>query len=1128
MNTQDEAQRSEALNPSKSFIVQAPAGSGKTELLTQRFLVLLSTVKQPEEILAITFTKKSAAEMRARIINALQNALINQEPQIPHTRKTWHLAKKVLQQDKKLKWNLLTSPNRLKLQTIDSFNASLTRQLPILSNFGATPDITNDPYALYRQAVQEFLTHLEENHAWSNAIATILLHMDNDLNKVEALLINLLAKRDQWLRHITVNSQDDFLRHKLEEHLGTIVTETLEKLSQQIPQSLTDELLFILRYAAHNALCNQSESSLITCTNLIKLPSVSLDSLQHWLGIRELLFTKNDEWRKKLDINIGFPPATFFTNSAEKNLAIDIKSRANQLIKKLANYPQLQETFKNLKNSPETIYQEDQWQTLAALHLVLQVLAAQLKVVFQRHGKIDYIENALAAIHALGTDDAPTDLTLTLDYQLKHILIDEFQDTSNSQYQLLKKITAGWDSHDGRTLFLVGDPMQSIYRFREAEVGIFIRARKHGIGLIKLEPLTLSVNFRSTPGIVDWVNEQFPQVFPVLDDIGTGAVSYSPSLTNQEKQNDITAVSLHALMNAEDTEQANTIVALIRTRQATNPNDTIAILVRSRTHLRGIIPALKAAGLIYRAINIDPLTARPFIQDLMSLTRAMTNPADRIAWLTILRAPWCGLSLADLLYLSGQDSKVSLWERLQSIEVIATLSIDGQQRLNRILPILKLKIPERQRYPLRAWIESTWLLLGGPACVNHTTDLEDVTAYFKLLNDLDQRSHFFNFDLLDEYVNQLYAAPNSHADDKLQIMTIHNAKGLEFDTVILPHLERKSSNDDKQLLLWMERPRDDEKNALIIAPVHAIGKETDSIYEYIKREHAIKNDFERSRLLYVAVTRAKKHLELFFTLKDDRKINSNSLLEKLWPSIKNKIVINEQKHGIAQSGLDQPSVYLPQKLRRLTLDWHNPIKEDRLIETIAYHQKKMGFLLPNNLPKQLGTVTHQVLQQISQLGAYWWQKQLVKTRHNYLNYQLTQLGVSLQNARALAEKIYHAIDITLADPRGQWILSPHQEAQSEFTMTALINTETKQLIIDRTFIDKNNIRWIIDYKTSTIKDNENLAEFLQNEQKNYQKKMWYYHQAIKEIDSRPIRMGLYFPFIPAWHEWSFENNMENT
>src|SRR5579872_5084445 len=657
MNT-DEQQRLQALDPKKSFIVQAPAGSGKTELLTQRFLVLLSTVKQPEEILSITFTKKSAAEMRSRIINALQNAEKNPEPETPHAKKTWYLARKVLQQDQHLKWNLLASPNRLRLQTIDSFNASLTRQLPILSHFGATPEITNDANFLYRKAVQEFLSHLEEDVSWSNAIATILLHMDNDLNKVESLLIHLLAKRDQWLRHITFNANDDFLRESLETQLAFVVTDILEQLQNNFPKQYEHELLNLIHYAAKNV---SHDSTIKNCADLTNLPGTKQDDIKYWLAIREMLFTKSDEWRKKFEKDLGFPPASFFKTLDEKNYAATMKIRAMELIENLSEFTPLKNIFKELKNAPDIRYKEQQWQTLEALHDVLRVAAAQLKVVFQQHGKIDYIENSLAALTALGTEESPTDLTLILDYQIKHILVDEFQDTSNSQYQLLKKITAGWESHDGRTLFLVGDPMQSIYRFREAEVGIFIRTQKYGMGHVKLEPLTLSVNFRSTPEIVNWVNTHFPHIFPPFDDIARGAVPYSQSLAHQEKLNDNSAVSLNAFMDIEQHEQANSIATLIQKRKKMDPDGTIAILVRSRTHLEYIIPALKKAEISYRAIDIDPLTQRPFIQDLMGLTRALLHLADRIAWLTILRAPWCGLSLSDLLNLSGNDPKISLW-----------------------------------------------------------------------------------------------------------------------------------------------------------------------------------------------------------------------------------------------------------------------------------------------------------------------------------------------------------------------------------------------------------------------------------------------------------------------------------
>ncbi|HSW93977.1 MAG TPA: UvrD-helicase domain-containing protein [Gammaproteobacteria bacterium] len=1107
----DEPQRERALDPKTSFIVQAPAGSGKTELLIQRFLMLLARVKQPEEVLAITFTKKSAAEMRARIILALKNASENPEPETPHAKKTWHLAQKVLQQDRQLKWNLLISPGQLRLQTIDSFNASLTRQLPIVSHFGGTPEITHDTKPLYQEAVQEFLSHLEEDRDWSDAIATILLHVDNDLNKVESLLILLLAKRDQWLRHITFHVDENALRKKLEAQLASVVTDILKKLKAAFPEKHQDELMCLLRYA------NQCLSEKV----LDSFPGETIDDVSGWLRIRDMLFTKENEWRKKMDKENGFPPVSSFKNNDEKNLAADMKMRVADLIGQLSLEDGLKNCFKALKDAPDTTYQERQWETLLALHYALSVAAAQLKVVFQRHGKIDYIENSLAALIALGPDESPTDLTLALDHQIRHILVDEFQDTSNSQYQLLKKMTAGWEPHDGRTLFLVGDPMQSIYRFREAEVGLFIRARQQGIGQVKLEPLTLSVNFRSTPGIVNWINQHFRDVFPPVDHIATGAVSYSPSLSNQDTVHADRAISLNALMEAEDREQAVMIVDLIQKRKQQYPEDTIAILVRGRTHLKTIIPALKEANLSWQAIDIDPLTERPFIQDLMGLTRAMSHPADRIAWLTVLRAPWCGLTLADLLVLSGQDPKTGIWERLQSIDTIETLALspEGRVRLDRFLQVMTIKMAERERHGLRAWIESTWLLLGGPACLDEMNHLDDAATYFNLLESLDQSSTYHT-DLLNDHVKSLYAAPNPKADDKLKIMTIHNAKGLEFDTVILPHLERKAMADDKPLLSWMEQTRSDESTSLILAPIHATGEQADSIYEYIRREQAIRNDHERSRLLYVAVTRAKKNLDLFFTLKDEKKIPSGSLLEKLWPSIKNTIPGVERKThaGVAET----PEMRAPFRLKRLPVDWKNPITENQLAEKIAYHQKNAGFFLSDDTPRQTGTLVHQILQQISQLGADWWLLSSTANRTAYLKKHLLQSGMEKIRLDETIKNINQWIENTLQDARGRWILAKQREAQSEFRLTALVDSKPKHFIIDRTFVDENNIRWIIDYKTATLTSTDTLQTFLQNEQATYQQQMWHYFQAIREMDQRPVRMGLYFPAIPAWHEWAFD------
>src|SRR5262249_42141041 len=133
------------------------------------------------------------------------------------------------------------------------------------------------------------------------------------------------------------------------------------------------------------------------------------------------------------------------------------------------------------------------------------------------------------ALLALGNEGEPTDLMLALDYRIRHVLVDEFQDTSHSQFELLKRLTSGWEPGDGRTLFLVGDPMQSIYRFREADVALFVRAWNEGIGGVRLEPVALSANFRSDAGIVEWVNASFERIMPSEDDVTRGAVRYAPS-----------------------------------------------------------------------------------------------------------------------------------------------------------------------------------------------------------------------------------------------------------------------------------------------------------------------------------------------------------------------------------------------------------------------------------------------------------------------------------------------------------------------------------------------------------------------------------------------------------------------
>ena len=153
-------ERRKALDITRSFIIQAPAGSGKTELLVQRLLALLAVSEKPEEILSITFTRKAASEMKVRLVRTLESANHTGQPKDPYASETWLLARNVLDRDSEMGWHLLQNPSRLQITTIDSFCAYITRRMPWMSRFGDPPAITDNPEKHYIEATETLLSRI--------------------------------------------------------------------------------------------------------------------------------------------------------------------------------------------------------------------------------------------------------------------------------------------------------------------------------------------------------------------------------------------------------------------------------------------------------------------------------------------------------------------------------------------------------------------------------------------------------------------------------------------------------------------------------------------------------------------------------------------------------------------------------------------------------------------------------------------------------------------------------------------------------------------------------------------------------------------------------------------------------
>ena len=1044
----DKQQRQQALDVRKSFIVQAPAGSGKTSLLIQRFLALLAHVQTPEEILAITFTRKAAAEMRQRISQALEVAQ-QPAPKDPYKLLVWNLAQKVLQRDHKLEWNLLQNLNRLRVYTIDGLCNSIVRQMPVVSGFGTVNNLVEgvDATTCYQTAIADLINSLAENTEYTTSIKNVLLHLDNDYAKIEKLLITMLSRRDQWLPHIA--------RNNINAGLTAIINENITNCESALPSHLTKELFSILQNA-------------ITGID-------TLEKLPLWQSIAESLLTKNGQWRKAF--------------------AKDIKTQMLNLVDQLKKHEDFKECLQVVQLCPPPLYNTKQQAIIDDLITTLKVLTGHLNLVFQEQQVTDYIQITLAALTALGEETNPTDLALKLDYKIKHILVDEFQDTSVTQYRLIEKLTTGWQPDDGRTLFLVGDPMQSIYKFREAKVGLFIKAKNQGINDIKLQSLTLSTNFRSEKYLIDWINTTFPHVLPQTENIATGAIKFIPATAvhdNIQQQ-----VQMHALPPQDYLGEAQEITKIIQATRTTDPEATIAILVRSRSHLKYILPVLQTAKISYQAVELETLNKNMAIQDIFALTRALLNSADRIAWLAILRAPWCGLTLADLHALANQDPDALIWGLMQTVQ----LSTDGTQRLQSIKPILTTALNQVGRKSLRKLIEDTWISLHGPnlTCRDANGDARccvstgNILTYFELLETTQ------DLNLLEQKLETLYATPEN-TDSKLQIMTIHKAKGLEFDTVIIPGLNRAPRPQEKQLLLWNERPGTDKTpSTLIWGPINAATEDHDPVYRYLQYEDKQKNYYETGRLLYVATTRAKKSLHLLANVGD--KPAPKSLLQQLWHSFKPTEI-----HPI------EPIETVKEKNRTLKRIKAQAVTTPsiKIAQQPSFDSLRSLRTLRASADRNIGIIVHKCLEQLAN------NIEPISRDPQLLKQQLKQLS-TLNNLDQHVKTIITAITNTLKDPKGQWILNTkHEIAHTEYSIATNTN---KHYIIDRTFV-ADSICWIIDYKTATPKSGQNNADFMQQEFLLYKAQLDNYAEIMQHLTDHQIRKGLYFPLCCGWYEWA--------
>ncbi len=1077
----DDAAREQATDPRVSIVLQAPAGSGKTSVLTQRLLRLLAEVEEPEEILAITFTRRAAAEMRARVLKALSGEVGTGAL----AERLRALAAAVLERSAERGWRLQQDPGRLRIQTIDSFNLRLASRLPLAARAGGGLLISPRPEEQYRLAARETLLAAEADPRLGADAGLWFERLDNQWRNVERMLTDMLAVRAHWLPYL-LGHEPEALRRRVGESLGHIVADCLEHACALLAGELRAEAA--------------------------RLPGVgplecAADTLAAWKALARLALTDKGEWRQRIDRRLG---EGFETPAGKQALrecieALSAMHGARELLLEVAALPSAQLC-------------EADAAALAALSRVLRHAAAQLEVQFASDGRVDHTCIAGAARAALTEEGEPTDLALRAGLSLRHILVDEFQDTSAAQTELLTALTAGWEEGEGRTLFVVGDPMQSIYLFREAEVGCFLKVRDQGIGAIRLRALRLSRNFRSVAPLIEWVNGRFEQLFPRKDALRESAVRFTPSAPGGADAPDAPEpVQLRLFAHGDRAAETRAVIERIRLLKEREPGGAIAVLVAARTHARGIVAALHEQGIDAIGVDLVPLREVPVVRDLVALTRALHDPGDRTAWLAVLRAPWCGASLASLTRLSRRHDALLVWEALGDAARLSECPPQERARIERVREVLDEALEWRDGQPVADWLERAWLALGAPDC-HPAEDLPHARAFFEAVSERAAAGEWRGPESLDSVLQGLFARPRSRTAHPVQILTVHHAKGLEFDHVLIPGLDRRLSRGAEPLLRWLDLPREAGGSDLLLSPAPAIGEDAPGqIGPYLKRLEERRAANEQVRLLYVAVTRARRSLHLYAALEARAdgtfRPGRGTLLDTLWPALAEGFLASLPCAGPPQA---QPRPAGEPPLRRLRERWRapEPPPGPGLVRLPLGRQslEPPEFSWVQETARHIGTVVHAALQSFAQAPALPEAQWIGGQREAYRE-QLRRHGVPAQDLPEASARVLEALTRTVADERGRWILCrDHREACSELALTGLAGGRLANLVIDRCFVDGEGTRWVIDFKTS-VHEGAGLEEFLDSEVQRYRGQLAAYAALARGLGAQPVRAGLYFPLL---------------
>ncbi|MBN2080488.1 MAG: UvrD-helicase domain-containing protein, partial [Spirochaetes bacterium] len=1077
----------------------------------------LGEVRDPAEILAITFTEKAAGEMRQRITGFLSGRASASDPDGEMTA----LAEKALRAHKD-KAHLLTSSDTLNIMTFHGFCSYIARRAPLEA--GVAPDfeiIDNDAQTiLIEETVQAALKGFFAYPAADGrrrAFENRLLYHNNNWNGISQEFTGIIKNRGRFVDLIgiirgTGEGGLSDLPSILGERLRVYVEGRIYALTNCFKETelgrswshLTAHL--IDREAPMGALLPAS------------LPGNSWEDLPSWQTIANALTTKAGTVSKR------FGPANgFYSNFSKTDWGEMITSMGDPCAAALAE----------AKILPSPVDIGSDMDLLSDFIVTAADLIARYETACSQRRVVDFAGLEQAALRAL-TDSDPTEVQLYLDHRIQHLLVDEFQDTNRAQWELVSRLCGGWSPEDGRTVFIVGDPKQSIYSFRNAEVSLFMEAKAGipvpGGGSIPLDTHLLTTNFRSGRNLIGWINGLFGEVVMKAPDTAADEVPFSPSEAYEGRDGGAISLSLFTdseREKAKDSEAAWLAGKVKEVMRTAGDDTSIAVLLFTRNRISRYLRAFKEQGIPVQVREGLGLMQRPEVMHLMKIAELLAHPHDDLAWASILRSPWSWFDM-NLLHETALQSPENWMEKI----LRTARSHPDMEHLTKAIENASRRVG---RDPLGSTVRTFWEDLDGPRRTASRYGMAGVAncmRFLEILEDAHRGTPIETLRQVKSTIGSLYEpADPASSRSPVEMMTIHRAKGLEFDVVFLPFMDWAPLSDIPTTSppYLMERvPGMGEY--LVAMGKDRRSKDTPPVFTLLKTFHRNRRWGEAKRLFYVAATRAKETLYMSGIAKmtDDDTITAGKKNILEW--VMEYEGIKDVAMGDVSAGRNipieieptSPSLPADQTASEPALLEPYDLKPERPAYTMAKSPSSFaqdtlraeGKLAGDEATfnRARGTIIHAILSAAIRGRDLPTAAAVARA--------LQASGVEQTRAEETAAGILEEAEKALADPFVAR-LTAIPDAQNEWEMEdASAEARVRSGKIDLAALD-GDTWWICDFKTSRPEDAQPVEEFIAHERELYRSQLDAYREMLahlKDIPETQIRVGIYLTSLLRWEE----------